>query len=48
MTVKQILTERNVLAQVDSPYVVKMYRAFETAKKLIFVLEYAPGRDLYH
>eukprot|EP00937_MAST-01D_sp_MAST-1D-sp2_P000059 g59.t1 len=41
-------TERNVLAMVDHPYVVRCRCAFQTADKLYFVLDYCPGGELFY
>ena len=44
---KNVVTERAVLAQMNScPFLVRFYHAFQTAKKLVFVLEYCPGGEL--
>ncbi|SBT50397.1 rac-beta serine/threonine protein kinase, putative [Plasmodium ovale wallikeri] len=39
--------ERNVLKCVSHPFIVKMYYAFQTSKKLYFILEYCPGGELF-
>ncbi len=38
-----VFTERNVLIQMDHPFIVKLYNSFQDQKKLFFVLEYCPG-----
>jgi len=43
--VKQALTERNVMAASDNPFVVKLYYAFESETKLYFVMEFCIGGD---
>merc|ERR550525_923701 len=40
-------TERNVLETVAHPFIVTLYYAFQTPKKLYFVLEYCPGGELF-
>jgi serum/glucocorticoid-regulated kinase 2 len=40
-------TERNVLARVNHPFIVKLKYAFHNPKKLYFVLEYCPGGELF-
>lgn len=42
------LTEREVLTKVRHPYVIGLVMAFQTPKKLFFVLEYCPGGELFH
>lgn len=39
--------EKEILAQSDSPYVVKLYFSFSTAKHLYMAMEYAPGGDIF-
>ncbi|CAG9472541.1 unnamed protein product [Plasmodium vivax] len=39
--------ERNVLKCVSHPFIVKLYYAFQTTKKLYFILEYCPGGELF-
>ena len=38
-----ILTERNVLVEVNHPFIIKLFASFQTPEKLFFVLEYCPG-----
>ncbi|CAG9328872.1 unnamed protein product [Blepharisma stoltei] len=40
-------TERSVLERVNHPYIVKLKYAFQSPKKLYFVLEYCPGGELF-
>jgi serine/threonine protein kinase len=42
-----IAIERNVLAKVDHPFIIKMFYAFQNSKKLFFVLEFCSGGELY-
>ncbi|SCM26936.1 rac-beta serine/threonine protein kinase, putative [Plasmodium chabaudi chabaudi] len=39
--------EKNILKSVSHPFIVKMYYAFQTSKKLYFILEYCPGGELF-
>lgn len=40
------LTERNVMSTIRHPFIVSAHFAFQTAEKLVLVLEYCPGSDL--
>ena len=40
------MTERNVLAKVNSPFLVDMQYAFQTESKLVFVMEFCQGGSL--
>ena len=40
-------TERNVLARVNHPFIVKLKYAFQNPKKLYFVLEFCAGGELF-
>ncbi|RKP13860.1 kinase-like domain-containing protein [Piptocephalis cylindrospora] len=39
--------ERQILEAVQHPFIVKLYYAFQTARKLYLVLEYVPGGELF-
>ena len=41
------LSERNILTAVSHPCIVSLHYAFQTHKKVYFVLEYCPGGELY-
>lgn len=41
------MTERKILEKVSHPFIVKMKYAFQTEKKLFFVLDYCPGGELF-
>ena len=41
------LTERNILATVKHPNVVRLKSAFQTKQRLYLVLEYCPGGELF-
>lgn len=45
--VEHTKTERHVLETVSHPFIVNLYYAFQTPKKLYFVLEYCPGGELF-
>lgn len=45
--VEHTKTERNVLEAVSHPFIVNMIYAFQTPKKLYFILEYCPGGELF-
>lgn len=40
-------TERAVLESIRHPFIVELYYAFQTPKKLYFVMEYCPGGELF-
>ena len=40
-------TERNVLASINHPFIVRLHYAFQTEQKLYFVLDYAAGGELF-
>lgn len=46
--VEHTKTERNVLEAVSHPFIVTLHYAFQTPKKLYFVLEYCPGGELFY
>ena len=41
------LTEREILSAVQHPFIVKLYFAFQTPRRLYLVLEYIPGGELF-
>ena len=45
---RNAIVERKVLAQVASPFVVKLHYAFQSAEKLFLVLDFMQGGDLYY
>lgn len=45
--VEHTKTERRVLENIDHPFIVKLHYAFQTQKKLYFVLDYAAGGELF-
>jgi len=46
--VEHTKTERNVLEAASHPFIVTLVYAFQTPKKLYFVLEYCPGGELFY
>ncbi len=42
------LNERNMLAKVNSPFVVNLYYAYQTSDKLCFILDLMNGGDLHY
>ena len=44
--VKYVMTERNVLKELNHPFIVALNFAFQTNNKLFLILDYAPGGDL--
>jgi len=45
--VKRALTEREILATADHPFIVTMYWSFQTSDYLYFVMEYCGGGEFY-
>ena len=45
--VEHTKTERAVLTKLSHPFIVSLKYAFQTPKKLYFVLEYCPGGELF-
>ena len=45
---KYAVGETNILKKVNSPFIVKLYYAFQNEKYLYFVLEYCPGGELFN
>ena len=44
---EHIMTEKQILAQIEHPFLVRLYSTFQDEKKLYFVLEYCPGGELF-
>ena len=40
-------SERNILASTSHPFIVHLHAAFQSSKKVYFLLEYCPGGSLY-
>ena len=45
--VRNTMTERKILERISNPFIVRMNYAFQTDKKLFFVLDYCPGGELF-
>lgn len=45
--VKRVLTEREILATADHPFIVTLYCSFQTKNKLYYVMEYCAGGDFF-
>jgi len=45
---EHIKTERNVLVDIQHPFVIKLHYAFQNPRKLFFALEYCPGGELFN
>lgn len=45
--VRHVKAERNILAAVHNPFVIKMYYALQSKEFLYLVLEYASGGDCF-
>ncbi|KAJ3326483.1 serine/threonine protein kinase psk1, partial [Blyttiomyces sp. JEL0837] len=46
-TVEHTKNERSILEQIQHPFIVKLWYAFQTPAKLYLILEYAPGGELF-
>jgi serine/threonine protein kinase len=46
--VEHTMSERYVLGRTEHPFIVGMHYAFQTQDKLVFVLDYCAGGDLYY
>jgi len=44
--VEHVRAERNLLAEVDSNCIVKLYYSFQDAEYLYLIMEYLPGGDM--
>jgi len=45
--VKRVLTEREVLATADHPFIVTLYYSFQSKDKLVFIIQYCAGGEFY-
>ncbi len=45
---EHVITERNVLAWIIHPFIIKLFYSFQNEKKLFFVLEYCAGGELFN
>lgn len=46
--VKRMLTEREILATAEHPFIVTFYKSFMDDENLYFLMDYCAGGDLYH
>jgi len=44
---KHIMTEKQILAAIEHPFLVRMKLSFQDERKLYFLLEYCPGGELF-
>ena len=42
-----IMTEKNILAHINHPFLVHLQSSFQDEKKLYFILEFCPGGELF-
>jgi len=47
LRVKRELTEREVLATADHPFIVTLYYSFQSKDKLVFIMQYCAGGEFY-
>ena len=45
---KHVKTERDVLININHPFVIKFFYSFQNERKLFFALEYCPGGELFN
>jgi serine/threonine protein kinase len=45
--VQHTWNERKILESINNPFILKMRYAFQTDKKLFYVLDYCPGGELF-
>eukprot|EP00818_Percolomonas_sp_WS_P000987 CAMPEP_0117439456 /NCGR_PEP_ID=MMETSP0759-20121206/2574_1 /TAXON_ID=63605 /ORGANISM="Percolomonas cosmopolitus, Strain WS" /LENGTH=545 /DNA_ID=CAMNT_0005231171 /DNA_START=318 /DNA_END=1955 /DNA_ORIENTATION=- len=45
--VKRVLTEREILATTDHPFIITLYCSFQSEDKLYFVMEYCAGGEFF-
>ena len=46
--VKQVLNEKNIMLQLESPFIVKLYWSFQSKSKLPFVMDFCAGGELFY
>ena len=42
-----VMNERNIMIEIDHPFILPVKFAFESAEFIIFILEYCPGGELF-
>mmetsp|Transcript_15400 Transcript_15400/g.33140 ORF Transcript_15400/g.33140 Transcript_15400/m.33140 type:complete len:459 (-) Transcript_15400:27-1403(-) len=45
--VKRVMTEREIFASTNHPFIISMYASFQTKDKLYFVMDYAAGGEFF-
>lgn len=45
--IKRVMTEREILATANHPFIVTMYASFQTVDRLCFVMEYCAGGEFF-
>jgi protein-serine/threonine kinase len=45
--IKRVLTEREILATADHPFIVPLYCSFQTTKELCLIMEYCAGGEFF-
>ncbi|KAA8492106.1 Serine/threonine-protein kinase nrc-2 [Porphyridium purpureum] len=45
--VQRVMTEREIFATANHPFIITMYASFQTKEKLFFVMEYAAGGEFF-
>eukprot|EP00188_Purpureofilum_apyrenoidigerum_P002416 Plantae.Rhodophyta-Purpureofilum_apyrenoidigerum.ctg2496.p1 GENE.Plantae.Rhodophyta-Purpureofilum_apyrenoidigerum.ctg2496~~Plantae.Rhodophyta-Purpureofilum_apyrenoidigerum.ctg2496.p1 ORF type:complete len:505 (-),score=122.14 Plantae.Rhodophyta-Purpureofilum_apyrenoidigerum.ctg2496:1692-3206(-) len=45
--VKRVMTEREILATANHPFIVTMYASFQTSERLCFVMEFCEGGEFF-
>ena len=45
---QHIKNERDILIDIDHPFVIKFHYSFQNERKLFFALEYCPGGELFN
>lgn len=45
---QKLIQERNILIDIDNPFITKLYGAFQTPNRLFLILEFVGGGDLQH
>jgi serum/glucocorticoid-regulated kinase 2 len=45
--IEATLLEKKILMKSKHPFIVKMYKSFQTERKLYIIMEYMPNGDLY-
>lgn len=44
---QRIMTERNILTEINHPFLIRIHASFQNESKLYLVLEYCPGGELF-